>query len=665
MMKNIGLLVTCLMLVKFVHADERLYEADPSLYELMDATEAEFFPYNLHPSTIYWPHDVSGGGHITIYAPDTQSSTTQRIIAAYQQGGQILESLFQVNSPSTVKVFLVQEIKASDVRAQAIRVMGQLLILIEVDDYIEHSFLHEYMHHLQRMANAHPYATGISAFLGNTSGYADAWRWYVEGPPQFAPLITGAPDNWVNKPLLYGDAEGFSRFQLAIRNAHGKSLVDRQHLASLFWYYYFNKVHSGSRTQLSSAILTYRDQGFNNENMSWFKFSDYWHDFALAQLNLPGDKTGVLKSIDGNFSMVDTSARDRAEIISLPEPFGEMVELKPLSQKYFVVESLFAANDHVVFSLPDKDIPEGVEISAVLRRTDTAEETWEALPIDQSTLGEYGFMRFPMDGKKDLEVDSSVAYDGIIFVLSNYSDTDTHEIDLVITNHLAAKYEGRGVELESGTKYVMTGTSILTVPRKGDGYRLFVEDDEIHTRVLQAWFQRVPVIDFDEEDDLNRKALTYVRDNGVFRGDVYFKYLGLRPEKVEKVGDRKVESGKLIVERERKENFYDTPNLFKIVLDQQDLLIMFGADVRAAAVFTKKIEDIVATKYAKGTFGGTLSQLFQQTIAIDTRAYNQKYEVSYKRGTDDKGMYLKLKLGESMWFILRETELAGLQKIIH
>jgi len=58
------------------------------------------------------------------------------------------------------------------------------------------------------------------------------------------------------------------------------------------------------------------------------------------------------------------------------------------------------------------------------------------------------------------------------------------------------------------------------------------------------------------------------------------------------------------------------------------------------------------------------SFIYQQTMAIDTRAYNQDYEVNYKRGRDDTGHYLKLRLGESMWFVLRETQLAGFQKII-
>ena len=131
------------------------------------------------------------------------------------------------------------------------------------------------------------------------------------------------------------------------------------------------------------------------------------------------------------------------------------------------------------------------------------------------------------------------------------------------------------------------------------------------------------------------------------------------------MGGRKVETGKLLVNRQRKENFYDTPNLFKIVLDQEDLLIMFGADVKAATAYTRKIEKIVKTKYDEGTFGGTLSQLFQQTMAIDTRAYDQDYEVHYQRGRDDKGHYLKLRLGNSMWFVLRETELAGFKKVIN
>lgn len=658
--------VTCLIIISagLAQAADRNYQADPALYGLMDELPATLFSYSGHPSSIYWPKQIAAAPHLTIYAPDTQDQLTNRIIAAYQQGGQTIESLFEAGSLDEVKVFAVEEIISSNDRAQALRVDGELVIMIEISEYTEHSFLHEYMHILQRMTGAHPYDEGLGALLANTSGYDDDRKWYVEGPPQFAPLITGAPDNWINKPLLYQGDDSGGRFAQAMRQAHGKPLVKRQELASLFWYYYFLEVHSGSQTQLGSAMLSYRDNGFSNEGMSWFSFRDYWHDFALSHLNLPGEKTGVWDNLDSDFAMVDASARSEAEVVQLPDPFGEEVELKPLSQKYFSVEGLFAANDYVIFSLPDEEIPEGVEISAVLSRTDTGQETWETVPITESSLGEHWFMRFPINGEAKIDADSSIPYNDILFVVSNYSDTDDKEINLVITNHLEKKYEGRGVELETGTKYIMTGTSILGEPRKGDGYRLVIKDDEIHTRTLQAWFQRDPIIEFDTEDDLNRKALTYTRDNGVFRGDVYFKYIGMRPEKVEKIGARFVETGKLIVNRERKENFYDTPNFFKIVLDQQDLLIMFGADVKAATAFTRQIEKIVATKYDTGTFGGTLSQLFQQTMAIDTRAYNQDYEVNYKRGRDDKGHYLKLRLGESMWFVLRETELAGFKKYI-
>jgi hypothetical protein len=666
-MKQIRLVV-CLLVVSAnsAHAADRNYEADPALYDLMDRLPATLFSYTGHPSSIYWPQQVPAAPHLTIYAPDTQDQATNRITAAYQQGGQILEELFQASSLDEVKVFIVEEINSSDDRAQARRVSGELLIMMEVADYTEHSFLHEYMHILQRMTGAHPYDRGLGGFLDNTIDSGVNQRWYVEGPPQFAPLITGAPDDWINKPQLYQGINNRGRFAQAMGQAHDKSLVDRQELASLFWYYYFFKVHSGSQAQLSNAILSYRDSGFDNEGMSWFDFQDYWHDFALSHLNLPGDKTGVWDSLETDFTMVNTSARDQAEVVQLPEPFGDEVKLKVLSQKYFSVGGLSDANDYVIFSLPDKEIPEGVEISAVLSRSDDSpENTWEVVPITESSLGEHWFMRFPIDGEAKLDADSDIPYNDIIFVVSNYSDTDEQGLNMVITNHLRDKYEGRGIELETGTQYTMTGTSILGVPRKGDGYRLVIEDDEIHTRTLQAWFQRDPIIEFDTEDDLNRKALTYTRDNGVFRGDVYFKYIGMRPEKVEEIGDRKVESGKLIVNRERKENFYDTPNLFKIVLDQQDLLTMFGADVRAATAFTRQIEIIVDTKYDTGTFGGTLSQLFQQTMAIDTRAYNQDYEVNYKRGMDDTGHYLKLRLGESMWFVLRDTQLAGFQKIIN
>ena len=658
------LVIAYLIISTASYATDRNYQADPALYPLMDQLPAKLFSHDGHPSSIYWPQQISAAPHLTIYAPDTQSQATNRIIAAYQQGGSTLENLFQAGTLSEVAVFVVEEITSSNDRAQALRVSGVLVIMVEPANYTEHSFLHEYMHILQRMTAAHPYDTGLGALLANTSGYDEARRWYVEGPPQFAPLITGAPSSWVNKPLLYRDIDNSGRFQQAIGQAHGKSLVHRQELASLFWYYYFLKVSSGSHNQFGSAILSYRDFGFQNEGMSWFNFSDYWHEFALSQLNLPGEKTGIWDTLDADFALVDASARDRAEIVQLPEPFGDTVELTPLSQKYFSVEGLFAANDFVVFSLPDDDIPDSVEISAVLSRSDMGQETWETIPITKSSLGKHGFMRFPLDGKASIEADSDIPYNDIIFVVSNYSDSDTQEFNMVITNHLEKKYEGRGVELQTGTKYIMTGTSILGVPRKGDGYRLVINDDEIHTRTLQAWFQRDPILEFDQEDDLNRKALTYARDNGVFRGDVYFKYIGLRPEKVEKVGGRRVEFGKMIVMRERKQNFYDTPNLFKIVLDQADLLIMFGGDVKAAAAFTRQIEKIVATKFDTGTFGGTLSQLFQQTMAIDTRAYNQEYEVHYRRGADDKGHYLKLRLGESMWFVLRETELAGFQKII-
>ena len=660
-----------LLLVGSSCATARDYEADPSLYALMDAIAggltsdglADLFAYNQDPATIYWPHTIAGASHITFYGPDTQLETVNRAIAAYQQGGQVLESLFQAGVPPRVKVFIVAALKSANVRAQATRVGGEYVILIQPAEYTEHSFLHEYMHILQRAVNAHPYASAMDAFLASAEDEA-AWKWYVEGPPQFAPLITGAPDSWINKPLLYSSGIK-GRFQQALSQAHGKSMVDRQELASLFWYYYFKKVVGGSPGALSSAMLAYRDHGFSNEGMSWFDFQEYWHDFALAHLNVPGDKTGVWEALDSNFGMVDGSARDHGEFVEMPVPFGDKVELKPLSQKYFVVDYLEEANEHVVFSLPDKEIPEDVRISAVLRRTDLPEETWAVVPIEEADLAEHGFMRFPLDGEKDLESDADIPYDKIIFVLSNASDSERRDLELVITNHLAKKYEGRGVELASGTKYVMTGASILGKPRKGDGYRLFVEDDEIHTRSLEAWFQREPLLEFDQGDALSRKALNYMRDNGVFRGDVYFKYIGLRPEKVKKIGGRTVEEGKLLVERQRKENFYDTPNLFKIKLDQEDLLIMFGGDVKAATAFTRKIENIVETKYRKGSFGGTLKQLFQQTMAIDTRAYNQAYEVNYKRGSDEKGKYLKIRLGESMWLVLRETELAGLKKIVH
>jgi hypothetical protein len=667
-MKQIRMVVACLLLaiINSADAQNRYYDAPNHLWEIMSNLEDryQFISSTGQPlSGSYQPQLAVMANHVSVYAPDNYTHITDRIDAAYEQGGQILENIWQVDSLEHVIVFLVEDVKAPNTSAETIlsrhgdSIFAEESIVIAIKaglDSIETTFLHEYAHALQRMAGAAP----------KNSDYENTQRWYTEGSVQHAGLLTGVPDGWIDKDFLYQAPNGKGRFSQAYKEAHGQSLIAQKELASYFWYYYFMKVHSGSRGQYSNAIISYRENGFSHKDMSWFNFRDFWHDFALSHLNLPGQKTDIWDTLDPNFAMVTASARDTAEVVQLPEPFGDEVELKVLSQKYFSVKGLTAANDHIIFSLPDKEIPEGVEISAVLSRTDTGQETWEVVPITESSLGEHWFMRFPINGEAKLDADSNIPYNDIIFVVSNYSDTDEQKLNMVITNHLRDKYEGRGVELETGTRYTMTGTSILGVPRKGDGYRLVIEDDEIHTRALQAWFQRDPIIDFDQKDDLSRKALTYTRDNGVFQGDVYFKYIGLRPEKVEKIGGHTVESGKLIVNRERKENFYDTPNLFKIVLDQADLLIMFGADVKAATAFARQIEIIVDTQYADGTFGGTLSQLFQQTMAIDTRAYNQDYEVNYKRGEDDTGFYLKLRLGESMWFVLRNTQLAGFQKII-
>lgn len=639
------------------------YQADPEDHGFMDQLPAEFYDYSGHPNTIYWPHTNNQATHLKIYGPDTHQALINKIFQAYIQGGRIIENLFEVDNPPVVRIYLVKEINQPNVFAQARIAEGIEVILIEDGPYTEHSFLHEYMHTMQHVSGASPGLGLLGALTYNITG---AGRWFVEGPPQFAPLITGAPNSWIDKELLYSNGGTKGRFLQAIRQAHGKSLVDRQELASLFWYYYFKKVHGGNQNKLRDAIRSYKDNGFKNEGMDWFNFKDYWHDFALSHVNKPGDKTGVWENLDSNFSIVKGSALRNAEIVEFPTPFGDTVEMSPLSQKYFLVERLDKAEGYVIFSLPDKSIPEGIEISAVLRRTDTSEETWETIFLDKNALGKHWSKRFPRQGEKHLENDAEIPYDKILFVVSNYNDEETLKIKPIITNHFANKYEGRGVELDSGLKYVMTGSSILGKARKGDGYRLVINEDELHTRALEMWFQRVPQIEFKDNDDkMNAKVLMYVRDNGKFRGDVYFKYIATKPEKVEKVGSRSVETGKIVLKRERKKNFYDTPNRFKMTLDQEDLLIMFGADVKAAAVFTKMIEDVVKTKYKKGTFGNNLSQLFLQTIALDTRAYDEDYETTYKRGRDDKGHYLKIKLaGDKMWFTLRETELAGFQKII-
>ncbi|MBT4520675.1 MAG: hypothetical protein HOC23_11785 [Halieaceae bacterium] len=664
-MKALAVWLSTLLVASNVSfADQRVYEADPANYDLMDALPAQLYDYTGHPNSIYWLHTSTQAPNLQVFAPDTHSHQINKVLDAAAQGGTIIEDLFEMTGAPSVHVYLVKAIDDSNHNAITTQVKGQLVILLSENDYTEHTFLHEYMHAVQRASGKHPYASAIGAFRSNVSDYGASRRWYVEGPPQFAPLITGAPDDWVNKDQLYGTGIK-GRFLQAIRQAHGKSMVQRGELASLFWYYYFKEVHGGAISGLKDGINNYADQGYNNESMNWFDFKDYWHDFALAHVNKPGDKTGVWETIDHNFSTISASAFDTGEFIDLPVPFGDTVEMLPLSQKYFRVVNMDEAHGYVVFSLPDEEIPEGIEISALLRRTDSQDENWEAIRLDESALGKHWSMRFPVKGESYLENDADVPYDKIAFVISNYSDSDTHSIKPIITNHFRTKYEGRGVETKSGVKYVLTGTSILGVPRKGDGYRLVINKDEIRTRSLEMWFQRFPQIEFDtQDDDLDAKALMYVRDNGKFKGDVYFKYVAIRPEKVEKENGREVEEGKIVLIRERKDNFYTTPNLFKVTLDQQDLLIMFASDPKAIAAFTKKIEDVVKTKYGKGSFGGTLSQLFQQTMAIDTRAYGQEYEVSYKRGQDNKGHFLRIKLAESMWFTLRETELAGFQKNI-
>jgi len=181
-MRQMKLLVACLMFVSASLAQTagRNYEADPALYDLMDGLDATFFTYTGHPSSIYWPKQVPAAPHLTIYAPDTQTEATNRITAAYQQGGQILEDLFQASSLDEVKVFVVEEITNATESARATTVSGELVILVEIADYTEHSFLHEYMHILQRMTDSHPYADGLGGFLDIAFDSGDIQKWYVE-----------------------------------------------------------------------------------------------------------------------------------------------------------------------------------------------------------------------------------------------------------------------------------------------------------------------------------------------------------------------------------------------------------------------------------------------------------------------------------------------------
>lgn len=597
----------------------------------------------------YQRYIEQGAANLHLYAP-ANSPVKQAILDAHQQSiAPLLEVFGASGNPPTFIVILVED--CGDPNASGItrkRTFNldlldplradPLYIAIEQSvTHPEHTYLHEAMHFLQRTTNKH-------------SGDSHA-RWYVEGPAQFAPIIANAPDSWINKDLLYSDGNN-GRFHQAISQAHGKSMLKRGELAAFFWHYYFKKVHGNSLNRLETAFNSYVNSGYNNEGMSWFSFKDYWHEFALSHINKPGDKTGVWANIDANFSSISASSLDKPAIVIFPNPFGKTITMPPLSQKFYeVANTSISANNYVIFSLPDKDIPEGIEISAVLKRAGS--DNWEAILLDKEKLGKHWTIRFPVDGKKYLENDTEIPYEEIAFVISNYSDSETLKLKPVITNHLHQKYKGRGVETKSGVKYFLTGTSIQGKPKTGDGFRITFKEDKIHTRALELWFRRSPEIDYGDED-LDAKAMKYIHDHGKFKGDVYFKYIAIRPEKVTfQGGGNFTEEGKLVVKRERKENFYDTPNLFKVELDKEDLTILSVGGEKTQAAFVKQIEDTVKKKYSKGSFGHTQKQLFSQTMAIDTRAYNEEYELSYKRGEDIYGHYLKIKLGESMWFTLR------------
>ena len=643
-MKRVSALivVSVLMTVPLSAAED--YKVTPAAHkEFMDTLPATFLSYTGEPSSEYRAWTSSANPELVVYAPDQGYPSPQlRVQNAYAQGSFLIRELFEVVNLE-VQVYIVQDIIAeSNPTGQYDLIGGVHVILIEDGPYTEHTFLHEYMHSVQRAADAW---TRGSLF----QDYDTTQRWYVEGPPQFAPLITAAPPVWVNKDKLYND-----RFSQAIRGAHGKSLTAREEVASLFWYYYFLKVYGRSRSELSEAMLNYRDSGFDHRNMDWFNFDDYWHDFALSHVHKPGEKTGIWETIDSNFQSIADSALDEAEQVDLPTPFGEdPIEMLPLSQKYFYVQGLAAANNYVTFTLPDKQIPDGIKMSAILRRPD---DSWESILLDESALGEKWTKRFPIDGEKVLQNDASVSYSEIAFVISNSDDADTQNVNAIISSQFSNKYEGRGVEIESSnTNYIMTGTSYSIKPKTGDGFRLVVDDEEIHTRAFELWFRRDPLPEIGNED-LDTKALKYIHDHGKFRGDVYFEFKNLVPEEVVRENSGLVEKGKWILNRDRKEDFYeDVPNGFEVTLDQQDLLIMVaGGGPKAMAAFTKQIEDVVTTEYGPGTWGHNIKQLFQQTIALDTRAYGQDYEITYERGKDENGNFLKIKLASNMWFMLRE-----------
>ena len=702
-MKHIAVLIVALSILSWPSLAVGQYSVIPETHrEVMDdlAFGAVYLNDDGSENSAYRPWLNTAAPELVVWAPSGQPypNARTRIENAYAQGAFLIREMFEAeNTPFEVHVYVVEDITGYTARAfqrdlngciltpannlaelitqgvqlpnattaiEALEGIGMWcredlknIIQIEADHpFIEHSFLHEYMHLVQQVTDAHPLEASlwdeIVHILDDGATYKDTQRWYVEGAPQFAPILTSAPDAWINKELLY---RGDARFRGGIAYAHGKILTQRQDAASLFWYYYYAKVLGHDRRQLGQAFLRYRDSGFDYQHLEMLDVADYWHDFGLAAINKPGDKTGVLEELDSDFQLISESALDNAVQVQLPVPFGEdPVVISEYSQKYFQVTSLAEVNNYVTLTLPDKQIPEGIEISAILHRADGR---WEAIRLDESALGQQWTKRFPVDGEPRLSGDTDVPYSEIAFVITNSGDVE-QSVNLIISSQLFSKYEGRGVELDaSSTQYIMTGTKSTDRPRTGDGFTVTIDEEEIHTNAEDLWFRRDPVPDVGNES-LDLKALRYIHDHGKFRGDVYFEFKNLVPEEIVREQGQLVEKGKWIVNRQRRENFYDdVPNLFKVTLDKQDLLIMTaGGGLTALAALTKQIEDVVNTEYAPGTFGHTRRQLFQQTIALDTRQYGQDYEVTYQRGEDDNGKFVKIRMGDSSysWLVLRE-----------
>ena len=222
----------------------RDYKADdPDLYELMDNIPGELFPFATD-STIY-KEQFSGGPNIHIYAPDDRINSANKVLEACNASYNKYMDLFQMGGQNPVVHIFVIKTHADGEHGRAANSPDGTGYLVTIaagaSDNIYHTTIHELMHVFQR-------AKGLRK-QGTTH------RWFVEGPAQFSPIIVGAPEHMVNKRIVYFESIGNGRFEQAVKQAHGKSMVNRQELACLFWYYYFKKTAGGSLPTLSSTFF--------------------------------------------------------------------------------------------------------------------------------------------------------------------------------------------------------------------------------------------------------------------------------------------------------------------------------------------------------------------------------------------------------------------------